>query len=346
MHLPSYVAQPSVESRYTLAIQTNVFIEKANRLIDLCRKRSLKHNDKTQVWLSHVCIDCRLDESFIPPCAPEVEGGVCTILPTFTNKQGKICKRKLIVEGNDVFASFQKCLKGYSKLIKKETLYDKFTKLNDSEEWLRGLFLLVDSYSDSRKVYHDMPPIFKDAPYRQASATYTFKEMEELECVLDELSSGKVENGVSYQDVSKLWQADPGARWVLHWVDIFEAIEMSTQGLVDLHSLDDLESETLLAQANQSNINTNSLTLSDKERRVYAVLYEADSGDLLSIREIMDRTERDNDDVDIVGKNVVSSLITKLINHSPPYAERPKRSQGAKLTRSGISNWENRERKE
>jgi predicted transcriptional regulator len=301
-----------------LAKQTNIVIEKANRLIDLCRKRSLKHNDKTQVWLSHVCIDCDLDESFIPSCATEVDGGMCTILPTFTNKQGRICKRKLIVEGNDVFASFQKCLKDYSKLIKKETLYDKFIKLNDSYEWLRGLFLLADSCSDARKVYHDMPPIFKDAPYRQASATYTFKEMEELECTLDEFSSGKVENGVSYQDVSKLWQADPGARWVLHWVDIFEAIEMSTQSLTDSFQ----EKEVGCDSANNA---AQLPSFTEKERNIFQAMREQNPMDFSTNETIRVNSGH--------GAKLVKKVIDELIRRG--WAERHGMRGGVRLTTKG-----------
>ena len=201
-------------------------VEKAKRLVELCSMRSLKYDDKTQVWLSHVCIDCELDESFVPPFAHGQEHGEFTVLPTFKNKQGRTCKRKLFVEEKDVIASMQKCLKDYSRIVKKKTPYDKFVRLNDSQEWLRGLFLLADSCLDARLIYNDMPPIFKDAACSQGSATLTFREMEDLEFVSDIFSHNKIENGVSLKDVFVLWQADPDARWVLHWDDIFSAIEL------------------------------------------------------------------------------------------------------------------------
>ena len=87
-----------------------------------------------------------------------------------------------------------------------------------------------------------------------------------------------------------------------------------------------------------------SFTLSEKERRVFVVLYEADTGDLLSVKEIMARTEKDNDEVDTVGKDVVSRLVKKLVDNNPPFAERPKPKDGVRLTVEGRKYWKTRER--
>jgi hypothetical protein len=207
-------------------------VEKAKRLIDLCRKRSLKHNDKAQVWLSHVCIDCELDESFIPPCAHDEKVGVCTLLPTFNNEQSRICKRKLMIECKNVFASFQRCLKDYSKVIKKTSQYDKFT---DDEEWIRGLFLLAEFCSDNRMVYHDTPPLFENGPFGRASSTCSFKNMNDVISMFEEFAPQKVAKEYSVYSPTKithdvalqLFKKDPDARWVLHWDNIFSAIELA-----------------------------------------------------------------------------------------------------------------------
>lgn len=89
---------------------------------------------------------------------------------------------------------------------------------------------------------------------------------------------------------------------------------------------------------------SNFQTLTEKERRVYAVLYEADTVDLLVVTEIMARTEKDNDEVDTVGKDVVSRLVKKLVDNNPPFAERPKPKDGVRLTVEGRKYWKTRER--
>ena len=89
---------------------------------------------------------------------------------------------------------------------------------------------------------------------------------------------------------------------------------------------------------------SNFQTLTEKERRVYAVLYEADTVDLLVLTEIMARTEKDNDEVDTVGKDVVSRLVKKLVDNNPPFAERPKPKDGVRLTVEGRKYWKTRER--
>ena len=221
-----------------MIIENSNIIQKALRLVEMCRERSRDNQDTAHVWLSHVCLDCRLEESFVPPCAPEVEGGVSTILPTFTNEQSRICKRKLIIEGNNLFASFQRCLKEYSKLIKKTAHYDKFT---DDEEWLRGLFLLAEFYSDNRMVYHDTPPIFENAPFARASSTCSFKIMNDVLSMPEELATRRVEKEDSINSLTEitsdvvlqLFKKDPDARWVLHWDNIFSAIELAATEIVN-----------------------------------------------------------------------------------------------------------------
>ena len=336
-------------------VKENVnIVEKAKRLVELCRECSRDNNRKAPVWLSHVRSGCGLESEYPPPTDRGIKqrgGEYKLVYPS----HDVFVERFYFIEDGDIVASVHECLECYSELIVRETEYD------DMEVWHRGLSLLAEYCANKREIYwlvelEDKPPFPKHFLFE--SLELLKRQKEDGFYAKHEFVRDCEDSGTSVFDLSRIprqvynaWIENPDNRWVIRWKNMFRDIEMAAQSLLDTWQFVTSESAKPLD-------NCVSFTLTEKERRVYSVLFKADNEDLLSVSEIMSRTQKEpkvkdgpedielesRKKIDIVGKDMVNQLIEKLIENCPPFAVRPKPKYGVRLTLEGRNYWKTRER--
>lgn len=181
---------------------------------------------------------------------------------------------------------------------------------------------------------------------------------------IDDLVKKVIVNTTRDDDALKHFEKYPNCQWTMVIDDVFGAIQMAARDHVLTNEVSDICSNVVKnigemakqvsRQDKPKDLDDGvSFTLTEKERRVFAVLYEADNEDELTSKVIIERTEkgadnwaegRDENKKDTVGKTVVFGLLNKLIDHEPNFAVREKPRGGAKLTPEGREYWRNRAR--
>jgi hypothetical protein len=225
--------QPSVESRCTVARENINIVEKAKRLIALCRECSRDNKRKAPVWLSHVRSGCGLESEYPSPTDREIKqrgGEYKLVYPSHDVFVERFC----FIDGGDIIDSVHECLESYSDLIVEKTKYDAM------EVWQRGLSLLAEYCADKREVYwivkrEDKPPFPKHFLFESLELLKRQKEdifYPQYEFVRDCEDSGTPHDICSIPStVYNAWIENPDNRWVILWKNIFRDIESATQPL-------------------------------------------------------------------------------------------------------------------
>ena len=216
-----------------MAVENEKNIEKAIRLIALCRECSRDNMRKAPVWLSHVRLGCGLESEFPAPSNEEVERQGDEY-PIVFPSDDVFVERFYFIEDGDIVASVHECLECYSELIVRETEYD------DMEVWHRGLSLLAEYCADKREVYwivkrEDKPPFLGHSTFAGLELLKRQKEdifYPQYEFVRDcEDSNTSLDICSTPSNVNNAWIENPDNRWVIRWKNIFRDIESATQPL-------------------------------------------------------------------------------------------------------------------
>ena len=215
-----------------MARENKNILEKAKRLVELCRECSRDNKRKAPVWLSHVRLGCGLESEY--PLNKMLQGGEFQVVyPT----NDVFVNRLYCIEDGDIVDSVKECLEDYSELIVEETIYD------DMEHWLRGFMLLALHCSNKREVYW----LVEFENKQQFPSHCTFDNMEFLRKQKEDPFYPKFEfvrdcedSGISHIGISSIpdsvynaWIDDPDNRWVIRWKNIFRDIESESQVIVD-----------------------------------------------------------------------------------------------------------------
>ena len=148
-----------------MAVENLEIVEKAMRLVDTCRERSLKHNDnipavfryyvegyKEEVMKLGSVLEWEASHlgrlRFIGSIGSLPFGAECT------NDSGRIVHRLVsFIYDENILHSILRCLREYSELRQGETPYDEMLdcSLGQFHGWERGMCLLVDFYSENHK---------------------------------------------------------------------------------------------------------------------------------------------------------------------------------------------------
>ena len=212
-------------------VKENVnIVEKAKRLVELCRECSRDSNRKAPVWLSHVRSGCGLESEYPSPTDREIKqrgGEYNLVYPS----HDVFVERFYFIEDGDIVASVHECLECYSELIVRETEYD------DMEVWHRGLSLLAEYCADKREVYwivkrEDKPPFLGHSTFAGLELLKRQKEdifYPQYEFVRDCEDSGTSLDICSIPStVCNAWIENPDNRWVIRWKNIFRDIESAS----------------------------------------------------------------------------------------------------------------------
>ena len=212
-------------------VKENVnIVEKAKRLVELCRECSRDNNRKAPVWLSHVRSGCGLESEYPPPTDRGIKQRGEEYKLVYPSHDVFV-ERFYFIEDGDIVASVHECLECYSELIVRETEYD------DMEVWHRGLSLLAEYCADKRKVYwivkrEDKPPFLGHSTFAGLELLKRQKEdifYPQYEFVRDCEDSGTSLDIYSIPStVYNAWIENPDNRWVILWKNIFRDIESAT----------------------------------------------------------------------------------------------------------------------
>ena len=206
-------------------------VEKAKRLVELCRECSRDSKRKAPVWLSHVRLGCGLESEYRLPTNEHITSrGGCDyglIHPPYD----VAIEQFFFIDGGDIVEPVRECLECYSELVVRETEYD------DMEVWHRGLCLLAEYCSSKREVYwlveiENKPPLLNHFSFDCLVHLKRLKEDDfypEHEFVRDCEDSG------TSLDIHKIpstvytaWVENPDNRWVIRWKNIFRDIESAS----------------------------------------------------------------------------------------------------------------------
>jgi hypothetical protein len=225
-------------------------VEKAKRLVDTCRERSLKHDDDAPLVLTQLRIGCGLKDDYPFNRKPR-------ILKPYHDILGFLYSNKVQFEREELCKSIQHCLAGYSMLVDESD--DLYPSTNG---WDRGLRILADFYPCNRMVYW-----FDFKGYVECRDG-DFDEFVEAWSNHDD-DDDIPDINYHYRDVDidvyNQWKISIQNRFVMHWSNIFDAIQTATQAIIDIQSVDSVE--TIMRTGKWFNVASNEELNSDKLRK-------------------------------------------------------------------------------
>ena len=148
-----------------MAVENLEIVEKAKRLVGVCRERSLKYDDNIPSVFRYY-VEGYKDEAmklgsvfewealhlgrlrFTSSVGSQPFGAECL------DKSGRIVHRLVIfIYDEDIHYSILRCLCEYSALLQSESPYDEMLdcSLGQFHGWERGICLLTDFYSENSK---------------------------------------------------------------------------------------------------------------------------------------------------------------------------------------------------
>lgn len=146
-----------------MASKNASIVEKAKRLVDTCRERSLKHDDDAPAALFQLSgcdwkKECNVHNTPLLEEANRLhQDSSRGRLSDFIDDSGRTVHSRYCLYGDYSLNSMYRCLCEYSKLRDEMTLYDGLldTQMGQFSGWERGLCLLADFFTDDRHYQND-----------------------------------------------------------------------------------------------------------------------------------------------------------------------------------------------